>query len=121
MPDLRLPHRFAGPVRTARLVLRTMTANDVDGRGDPRRRVQRGRAAPGQRRAGSTQREVRRALPPPGHARGGALPRGHLVQGRLGDSSIYAVLDREWAARMEYPAVVGRHAADLTGPLTRDG
>jgi RimJ/RimL family protein N-acetyltransferase len=30
MPELRLPHGFAAPVRTARLVLRTMTAADVD-------------------------------------------------------------------------------------------
>jgi RimJ/RimL family protein N-acetyltransferase len=30
MPDLRLPYRFAAPVRTGRLVLRTMTAADVD-------------------------------------------------------------------------------------------
>jgi RimJ/RimL family protein N-acetyltransferase len=30
MPDLRLPHSFAAPVTTARLVLRTMTAADVD-------------------------------------------------------------------------------------------
>jgi RimJ/RimL family protein N-acetyltransferase len=30
MPELRLPHSFATPLRTARLVLRTMTAADVD-------------------------------------------------------------------------------------------
>src|SRR5919202_2233739 len=30
MPALRLPYQFAGPVNTARLVLRTMTPDDVD-------------------------------------------------------------------------------------------
>jgi RimJ/RimL family protein N-acetyltransferase len=30
MPELRLPHSFAAPLTTARLVLRTMTAADVD-------------------------------------------------------------------------------------------
>jgi RimJ/RimL family protein N-acetyltransferase len=30
MPDVRLPYEFAGPLRTERLVLRTMTAGDVD-------------------------------------------------------------------------------------------
>jgi RimJ/RimL family protein N-acetyltransferase len=30
MPGLRLPYQFAGPVTTARLVLRTMTPDDVD-------------------------------------------------------------------------------------------
>jgi RimJ/RimL family protein N-acetyltransferase len=30
VPDLRLPHVFAGPLRTARLVLRAMTSADVD-------------------------------------------------------------------------------------------
>jgi len=30
MPDVRLPYEFPSPLRTSRLVLRTMTANDVD-------------------------------------------------------------------------------------------
>ena len=30
MPDVRLPYELAAPLRTARLVLRTMTADDVD-------------------------------------------------------------------------------------------
>jgi RimJ/RimL family protein N-acetyltransferase len=30
VPDVRLPHRFTGPLRTARLVLRAMTLSDVD-------------------------------------------------------------------------------------------
>jgi RimJ/RimL family protein N-acetyltransferase len=30
MPDVRLPYQFAAPLRTARLVLRTMTGDDVD-------------------------------------------------------------------------------------------
>ena len=30
MPRVRLPHEFAAPMRTARLILRTMTAGDVD-------------------------------------------------------------------------------------------
>jgi RimJ/RimL family protein N-acetyltransferase len=30
MPDLRLPYEFPAPVRTERLVLRTMTGDDVD-------------------------------------------------------------------------------------------
>ena len=30
MPGVRLPHRFSGPLRTSRLVLRAMTLDDVD-------------------------------------------------------------------------------------------
>jgi RimJ/RimL family protein N-acetyltransferase len=30
MPEVRLPYEFAGPLRTSRLVLRTMTTDDVD-------------------------------------------------------------------------------------------
>jgi hypothetical protein len=30
MPGTRVPHVFGDPLRTARLVLRTMTADDVD-------------------------------------------------------------------------------------------
>jgi RimJ/RimL family protein N-acetyltransferase len=124
MPEVRLPYEFAAPLRTARLVLRTMTAGDVDdihayqSRADvcrylefeprthdevaePGDEVREGGRAAGRRagRARSVQRRLDRAVPAAGHARGGVLRRDLWFKGCWGDTGIYAILDREWAAR----------------------
>jgi len=53
-------------------------------------------ACTGWSRGRLAQRRVGRAVQAPGHARGGALSSRHVVQGEWGDTSIYALLERDW-------------------------
>jgi RimJ/RimL family protein N-acetyltransferase len=124
MPEVRLPYEFAAPLRTARLVLRTMTAGDVDdihayqSRADvcrylefePRTHDEVAERVTKYGKAVALRGDVRAELDPRNAAsialcrRLGMREEAYFVEdlwfkGGWGDTGIYAILDREWAAR----------------------
>src|SRR5436190_1234172 len=124
MPDVRLPYSFPSPLRARRLVLRTMTPDDVDDIHAYQSREDVCRYLPFEPRtrdevATIGLHRVSATLDPRNEAsaalcrRLGMREEAHHVEdlwfkGEWGDTAIYAILDREWR----------RPAGGLTSPRT---